>query len=558
MVDLGRKIRRRDRDNPARATWRIWLVGSLAVFLWAGCGGGKKSADGDLLRAGRAALAKGDNTRAVALLKKAVRRSPRNERARVALALALERTNALREAEQILRDGLAQQPGRARLWGALGRILQRRGKYDQAVKALDRARKINPRDPDPALQLGEIYERYRKWDIARSHYRAVLASADRPAHRVLAHRRLARLARRENQLTEAIAQLRQALRLAPRRVALLGELGEALRLAGRPAEALPALRLRVKLEPNSGPARLGLGLAQRELGKHAQAVRSLQLAARLRPKMVAPLLPLAESLLALDRQKDAYAVGVKALALAPEDPAVMWLMAPLYYARKLYGPAAALVKQLRVTRSHDARYWQLAGAVHTALARHAEARQDYARALTLRPRDPRLPRLVGIAARRAGDYKAARRHLLRVLKLEPKDYDAAVHLAISQEHLGQRAAAQSRLTRLVLAHPKRPEAHLYLGWLALRRGALAEAVRRVRVADQLSKGRSAHALDVLAQALLRQKQMAAARKVVARALALPLSPGDRAYFQKLLGPPPGPPRPKPPKGPKRPAPPKKK
>ncbi len=512
------------------------LAGLIVVISMA-CGDGKKGAREDLLHTGRAALAKGDNQRAAALLKRAVAQSPRNVRARLAYAVALERTNGLREAERILRDGLVLHPGKAALFAALGRVLRQRGKYDQAVKALDRATKLDPKDPDPALQLGEIYERYRKWEIARSHYRAVLAGADRPAHRIMAHRRLARLARRENKLTEAIAELRQALRLAPRRGKLLGELGDALRLAGRPAEALAPLRLRVKLTPDSGPAQLGLGLALREQGSHAEAVRALRLAARLQPKKVEPLLPLAQSLLALDRKQEAYAVGVKALALSPEDPAVMWTMAPLYHARKLYTAAAELITKLRSMRSHDARYWQLAGAVHSALGRHAEARQDYARALTLRPRDTRLARRVAFAARRAGDYKTARRQLLAVLKLDPGDYEAGVHLAIAEAYLGRRVAAMGRLKRLARAFPKRADAHLYLGWLALRRGALAEAVRLARLADGLAGGKSAHALDVLAQALLRRKESAQARKVVSRALALPLSAGDRVYFQKLVAPP---------------------
>lgn len=524
------------KKNRRGSLWQPLILGSLVVVLLGSCGGSKRGSDEDLLRSGRAALAKGDNTRAVALLHKAVARSPRNARARLALALALERTKRLGEAERILRDGLVVQPGKATLWGALGRILRTMGKYAQAVKALDRARTLDPSDPDPALQLGEIYERYQKREIARSHYRAVLASANRPAHRVLAHQRLARLALRENKLTEAIAELRQALRIVPRRASLLGELGEALRLAGRSAEALGPLRLRVRQEPDSGAAHLGLGLALREVGNHAQAVRSLRLAAKLRPKMVAPLLPLAQSLLALDRREEAYTVGVKALALAPQDPAVMWFMAPLYTARKLFQSAATLVKKLRETRSHDAGYWLVAGGVHTALGRHMEARQDFARALTLRPADSKVVRLVAFAARRAGDYKAARRHLLAVLKLDPADYEATVHLAISEEHLGQHAAARARLLRLVRAHPKRVRAHLYLGWLALRRGGLAEALVQVRLADRLAGGRSAHALDVLAQVLLRRNLVVAAQKVVARALALPLSTEDRAYFEKLVGP----------------------
>jgi tetratricopeptide (TPR) repeat protein len=314
----------------------------------------------------------------------------------------------------------------------------------------------------------------------------------------------------------------------------------------------------VKLEPDNGAAQLGLGLAHQELGDHAAAARALGLAARLLPQKVAPLLPLARSLLALDRQQEAYAVGVKALALAPGDPEVQWLMAPLYLSRGLHLAAAELVEKLRATRSHDAQYWRVAGQVHSALGRFADARQDFARALTLQPRDPRLVRQVAIAARRAGDYKTARRHLLAVLKLDPQDYDIAVHLAIAEAHLGQGAAAWARLAALVRAHPGRPEAQVYVGWLALRKNALAEAIRWARQADRLAGGKSAHALDVLAQALVRQGQSTQARQVVARALALPLSAEDRAYFVKLeelarrAAPRPGPAHPRP--GPARPRP----
>ena len=66
-----------------------------------------------------------------------------------------------------------------------------------------------------------------------------------------------------------------------------------------------------------------------------------------------------------------------------------------------YTDRAELIRKLEPTRSHDARYWQLAGEVHSALGRHADARRDYARALTLRPRDSRLVRQVALAARRA-------------------------------------------------------------------------------------------------------------------------------------------------------------
>lgn len=511
----------------------LCLVALAAVTALLPACGKQDPRAGDPLREGRASLARGDLTRAQALLRKAVDDSPRSEAARLALSAALVRAGNHREAERCLRDGLALLPRSIPMWVSLGRVLRQRGKYDQAVKALDRARRIDPQDPQPALALGEIYERYQKWEVARSHYQAALTGG-RKDQRVLAHRSLARLARRQNRLTDAIDHLRQALRLEPRGGALYGELGEVLLQAGRPAEALVPLVRLAKLQPRNGEAQLRLGLSYRELGDHGSAVRALRKASKLLSSSAKPLLPLAQSLLAAGKLEEAYSVGVRGLALAPGDHDFLWLMAPLYAARKLYTPAAEALEKLRQVRAHDPEYWRLAGDVHTAQAQHGVASEEYARALTLRPRDRRLLRQAGFSARRAGKYLSARRHLQELLRLDPLDYDAAVHLAIAEEQLGQRGSASARLTRVARAKPGRPEAHLYLGWIALRQGAAARALLHATRADQLARGRSAHALDVLSGALLRLGRVAEAHRVVKRALALPLGKTDRQYFARLL------------------------
>jgi len=519
------------------------VVAELAAFAclvtltaWSGllpaCGKRQQPTD-DPLREGRAALARGDVKRAQALLRKAVADSPRSEAARLSLATALGRAGNHRAAERSLRDGLMLLPRSVALWVSLAGVLRQRGKYDQAVVVLDRARRIDPRDPQPALALGEIYERYRKWEVARSHYQSVLTSG-RTDQRVLAHRRLARIARQQNRLTDAIDHLRQALRLEPRGGALYGELGDALRRAGRPAEALVPLLNLVKRQPRNGEAQLSLGLAHRELGDHGRAVRALRSASKLLSSSAKPLLPLAQSLLALGQPDKAYSVGVRALALAPGDHDALWMMAPLYAGRKLHKPAAEVLRKLRLVRAHDPEYWRLSGDVHTALGKHGLAFEEYARALTLRPRDRRILRRAAFSARRAGKYASARRHLQALLRLDPHDYDAAVHLAIAEEQVGQRGLARLRLNRAVRAKPRRPEAHLYLGWIALRGGAAARALSLASRSDQLAKGQSAHALDVMSGALFRLGQAAAARRVVKRALALPLLAADRQYFEGLL------------------------
>jgi predicted RNA polymerase sigma factor len=72
-----------------------------------------------------------------------------------------------------------------------------------------------------------------------------------------------------------------------------------------------------------------------------------------------------------------------------------------------------------------------------------------------------------------------------------------------------------------------------MGWIALRSGQAARAQQLAAQADRLAGGKSAHALDVLASALRRLGRVAEANRVLDRALQLPLSASDRAYFQRL-------------------------
>lgn len=507
----------------------------LAVSLslvWS-CGSADRSAGHDLYRQGRVALARGDYRKAVLILRRAVARHPRHEAARVALADALVRTRALEQAEGVLRQGLERRPRSARLWLRLGQVLRRRGRYDAAVKALDRARRLEPGGAEAALELGDIYQVYRLWDVARSHYQSVLTLSVPRASHAEAHHRLALLARRQDQPEEEIRQLRLAVRLAASRGAWYGELGSALLAAGRPAEALPFLQRCCELEPRSGSAHLALGRAYLELGQKDEAIAALGRAARLMPRRTAPLVALARGLLALGREDEAYQAAVKAIALAPGDHEVQWLLVPLYLKRRLVEPAGALLQGLLPARAHDPVYWQLLGRVRALQGRPGEAREAFARALTLRPRDLRLVRSLAFATRRAGDYRQAIKRLAEVLRQRPDDYEALIHLGISQEHLGRRAAARRTLSRASRLAPRRPEAHLYLGWIALRAGAPRRARELALKADHLARGRSAHALDVLCQAHVRLKQPKEAQAALDRVLKLELGAGDRRYFQSL-------------------------
>lgn len=491
-----------------------------------------------LVQQGRAALVRGDALRAVSLLRRAVVRVPRSERAQRLLGRALVQAGRLREAEQALSRGVHQVPRSARLWMALGGVRQKRGRFDAAVRAFERARVLAPHDPDVPLALGRLYEQHGLLKVAASHYQQGLLAA-RVDARIRAALGLARLAKAQGHAEEAIGYLGRALRADPRRVDVSRALGEALLEVDRPKEARRVLLAARAVRPKAPGIAALLGQANQALGHQEEAAAALAEAVRQAPRDAASLRRLAQSLLALGRRDEAYAAGVKALALAPKDVQTMWLMVPLYLARGLHEPARKLLEALRGVRNHDATYWKYLGQALDSAGEHRAAYEAYAKASTLRPGNTMLRCLVGIVARRAGEYRAAVRHLRVCLASSSSahgevQYSALVNLAIAREMLGQRASARRLLRQAETRSPRQPEAWVYGAWIALRQGGLARAVRLAQRADLLAQGKSPHALDVLASALLRLGRTKEARRALERARSLPMDPQDRGYLQQRL------------------------
>lgn len=516
----------------------LCLVGSLCLPA-VGCGKEAPSTDDAyFLREGRLALSQGKLTRAVALLGAAVAIDPDGAEPRRQLAQAHLQANQTREAEKCLREGLARRPKDPGLWLDLGRLLARSGRHEEATRALEKALHQGPHVVEAVLALGEIYEQHGQGSAAAALYRATLSKASVPG-RLRLHRRLARMAQRDGRYEVAIEELRQALSLCRAegqgdsvKGEVTADLGDVLRAAGRPAEARTTLEEAVRLRPADGQARLNLGLVVAELEDHKEAAAVLAKAAELLPGRPEPLAALARSQAALGNNEAAYKAGTEALALDPTSSAIQWLMVAQYVERGLLGPAEDLLGQLLGVRGHDPAYWEQAARVAEGRADHAKAREAWARALTLRPRDPSLRRNLAFAARRAGAYQAALRDIEPILAEKPDDYDALVHQGIALELIGQRVKAQAALDRAQKSQPERHEAHVYLAWLALRKRQLAAALDAALLADRLAEGKSAHALDVLSKALSSLGRTQDALAALDRALALPLTSLDRAYFAK--------------------------
>lgn len=118
----------------------------------------------------------------------------------------------------------------------------------------------------------------------------------------------------------------------------------------------------------------------------------------------------------------------------------------------------------------------------SAKGRHAEAIEQYERALAHNPNDPRVLFALGNTARALGLSAAAEDFFNRVLALEPQRLEAIVNLANLLRARGQTSAAISLLEPALIRNPNAPELWLTLGSAHRESGNLPEAESHFREA----------------------------------------------------------------------------
>lgn len=122
-------------------------------------------------------------------------------------------------------------------------------KYAKSEQEYRQAISLRPRDPEPHVRLGSLYER------------------------------------RESDYSKAAAEYREAIKLATdkeTRAGIYSSLGDLLVKWGQYAEAVEVYRKRIQLDPENGTAHFDLGLVYLDkLQKYAEAVEELRLAVKL-------------------------------------------------------------------------------------------------------------------------------------------------------------------------------------------------------------------------------------------------------------------------------------
>jgi len=311
----------------------------------------------------------------IAAYRKSVAAKPDVFEANLNLGLQLAKTGQP-DAEQFLRAATRLKPtdhvaeGQERAWLSLAQVLER-SQPEDAVAAYRQAAILQPKDPEPHLAAGLLFEQQGKFSDAVEEYKQALAldpSSDAltglanvymrgrrfpeaeeylrklvAAHpgQGAAHVQLGRVLAAEGKNDAAIAELEAGAKLAPADLDVQRELADLYATTGKNEQAESAYRALIAAHPGDAELHRGLGQSLLRERKPAEAQQEFLAAVKLKPGLGEAYGDLA---FAAGENQD-YALTIKALdaraKFLPEIPITYFLRASAYDHLKDYKQAAA-------------------------------------------------------------------------------------------------------------------------------------------------------------------------------------------------------------------------
>lgn len=348
---------------------------------------------------------------------------------------------------------LALGGGRARadedeseLYVAEGRAALRRGDYDRAARALDRALAVNPRRVEAYVLRAGVH-------AARKEYAA------------------------------GVALMRRAQALAPESREVLTTLGTLLLLDGQAAEGVPILERVAATWPDAYEAHALLGHHHAALGDHRRAIASLEAYLRTRPAELATedaehAITLADAYLRVGEARTARDLFGRVLGQKPRHLrarlGLAWATAALDCRE-----AMPLLVELSTLGDRHPEVYLVRGRCALLLGRPGEALGLANAYLERRPDGAAGHALRGEAHAASGTLPAARRSLAEALRLEPTNRRWALKLVRVEREGGDPDAAIALLHRIGPAGPLDPEWTVELAEALLFAGRPAEAAAAV-------------------------------------------------------------------------------
>lgn len=332
----------------------------------------------------------------------------------------LDRADVPGNIDRALREfeiAAALDPGFAAAVAGLGEAYwtEYQRTHDSAAAArarayAEKARRLDPRDPNVAISLAVVYH-----GTGRSH--------------------------------DAVDELMRVIQVYPNNDEARRVLGTIYAESGQPARAIEELNAAVRIRPNLAAHYAALGVLHYRLGQIGESVAALRRAAELQPDNAVThrrLGTVYQSRGQWDLALESYA---RANALAPDGPTYSNI-GKLHYDRGDFARALEAFETAARLSPNDARIRRNLGDVYARLDRHAQAKAEYAAAvrlteqlLAVNPNDARARAMLAVYEAKLGAFEDARAHAAAARAMAGEDAEVLYRSAVVSALGGETAQA---------------------------------------------------------------------------------------------------------------------
>ena len=471
-------------------------------------------AQGDAVRIASVHLRKKEYSSAERVLVEHLKASPKDQKAKVLLAVAVDQQGRSAEAESLLRGVLETNPKSVAALANLGVILIKTKRPDEAEAAFENVLKSNPGHQQALFNLASLYSSKKEYLKAIPLLeRLVGYDARSKVPKIGDPQLLATLVTAYG----AAGKVKNAEALSdylvtnfPNDPRLGFTLGLILAEAGSYGKAEELFSRVNKLLPGRFEILFNLGIAQYNNRKLDAAQATFRLARRAKPDSAEVFYRLGLIAAAKGESENAVGLYLKAVELKPEYHEALFLLGEELSRNRLYTGAGDFYKRAAVLVPERRIYQIRLGVNHVRLREYVEARRVFESELKKYPNDANLVYLRGYLARSEGLYDEAIAAFEKARDLGMKNNaDVVANLGFLAYQKGEDEKAEQLLREAIRLNPEHGAAHHDLGRLLLRGKKYGDSVKVLeRGAELIKTDPGIHYQLFLAYSRLKQKEKA--------------------------------------------------
>jgi tetratricopeptide (TPR) repeat protein len=297
-----------------------------------------------------------------------------------------------------------------------------------------------------------------------------------PAHDQLLHHAID--LHQAGDIPGAIAAYRQYLKLEPKNVMALSNLGAALSRSGQYEEAIAEYQKALKLDARNLPIRLNLALAYYKTSEISEAAEQLESVIREQPANRQAIFLLADCDLRLGENKKVIDLLTPLEKSSASDKALSYLLGTALIRDNQTARGQQVVDRiLRDGESAEAHL--LLGTTKMNAQEFSEALVDLKKAVELNPQLPDVYSYYGLALLTTGDMAAAANAFRKELETNPNDFVSNLQLGVIFKQDQRYEEARASFERALRVRPGDPGVRYQMATLDLTNGKLAAACSKL-------------------------------------------------------------------------------